>query len=185
MRTPGSMCAARSGRKARSARNDVALAVASGKRSGSHAEATTAMSSSVHGEERSEWYESVKMPIAMARKASSSEKVMVKPYSSDSDDRLAQLAQMQVFFALVASIILNWQQRDGDGDEDDMGGSTIDMLLCVFTFAPLTFAMIILLVEEGLGDLLVPIWRPIQACVESRYHRLVARMQERLEHKHR
>ena len=34
--------------------------------------------------------------------------MMLAPYANDSDDRLAQLCQMQIFFTLISSMMLRW-----------------------------------------------------------------------------
>ena len=96
---------------------------------------------------------------------------LLQPYASDSDDRLAQLCQVQVFFALVASIILNWQDdQESEGIERNSG---LDAILCVFTFVPITFAAIVHALEEGLGDLLKECLRPVNERIEPYVERYI------------
>ena len=71
-------------------------------------------------------------------------------YANDSDDRLAQLCQMQIFFTLVSSMMLRWDELNAAA-----GGrptQNLDVLLCAFTFLPISFALVVHVLEEGLYD---------------------------------
>lgn len=69
------------------------------------------------------------------------------PYKERNDDRLAQLCQVQIFFALVSSIILRYTE-----DATERTTSNLDILLCTFTFLPLIVAFVMHVLEEGLAD---------------------------------
>ena len=77
--------------------------------------------------------------------------MMFSPYADDSDDRLAQLCQMQIFFSLVSSLLLKWSVV-ADEQEESTGTQNLDVLLCVFTFMPVAFALVTHILGEGLAD---------------------------------
>lgn len=72
---------------------------------------------------------------------------LLKPYADDSDDRLAQLCQVQVFFALIASIVLRWSD-----DTTYLSTYNMDAILILFTFLPIVFAFLVHAQEEGLVE---------------------------------
>ena len=89
--------------------------------------------------------------------------MLLTPYTSESDDRLAQLCQMQIFFSLVASIMLR-HAREISVSEGRAYNSNLDVLLCVLTFLPLGFGLGVHVLEEGLYDYLLEVWvQPAQA----------------------
>ena len=102
--------------------------------------------------------------------------------SHDSDDRLAQLCQMQIFFSLVSSLLLKWDKVAAE-QEGNRGTQNLDVLvraarsfsiparsfshmltrpqtvrvsppaqLCTFTFLPVAFGLITHFLSEGLYD---------------------------------
>jgi len=83
--------------------------------------------------------------------------MLLTPYTSESDDRLAQLCQMQIFFSLVASIMLR-HAREISVSEGRAYNSNLDVLLCVLTFLPLGFGLGVHVLEEGLYDYLWETW---------------------------
>jgi len=82
--------------------------------------------------------------------------MMLSPYADPSDDRLAQLCQMQIFFSLVSSLLLRLDQvNTAAGGESAVN---LEALLCTFTFLPLAFAVIIHALDEGLYDYFRDTW---------------------------
>ena len=108
--------------------------------------------------------------------------MMFSPYADDSDDRLAQLCQMQIFFSLVSSLLLKWDKVAAE-QEGNRGTQNLDVLvraarsfsiparsfshmltrpqtvrvsppaqLCTFTFLPVAFGLITHFLSEGLYD---------------------------------
>ena len=106
---------------------------------------------------------------------------LLKPYASDSDDRLAQLCQVQVFFALVASILSRWR----DANPDPRASSNLDIVLCIFAALPVVFAGVVHAVEEGLYDYFDTTWiRPARVLLAPRFALLRSRvdaLQERVD----
>ena len=73
--------------------------------------------------------------------------MLYHPYVDPADDRLAQLCQVQIFFALLSSIALKY-------DTATLFNSTnIDILLSAITFLPLTLAVFL---ETPLAELCYP-----------------------------
>ena len=62
---------------------------------------------------------------------------LIGPFLNVSDDRLSQLCQAQIFFALVSSMIL---QTD-PGLRGALSNQNMDIILGVFTFLPFAFAI--------------------------------------------
>ena len=71
---------------------------------------------------------------------------MLSPYANDSDDRLAQLCQMQIFFALISSMLLRWDDLNAAAGVDPT--QNLDVLLTSFTFLPISFALVVHVLEE-------------------------------------
>ena len=62
--------------------------------------------------------------------------MMYAPFVADDDDRVASLCQVQIFFALLASIALSY-------DSDTLAASrNMDALLCFITFVPLVLGIL-------------------------------------------
>jgi hypothetical protein len=59
----------------------------------------------------------------------------VSPYAAKADDRLAQLCQLQIFFALLASVALSFS------DDKDAAGSSFEVLLCILLVLPGVLAL--------------------------------------------
>lgn len=83
--------------------------------------------------------------------------MLFRPYVSDSDDRLAQLCQMQIFFSLVSSILIR-HARQLSAQEGVEYNSNLDLLLCTLTFLPLAFALAVHVLEEELYAYLDEMW---------------------------
>ena len=89
----------------------------------------------------------------------------LSPYVDDGEDHLAQLCQAQIFFVLLASIVLHY-------DKETTG--SMDVLLTVMTFVPATLALVLEspaadhLTSEGMAS--------AASAVSSATRRLLARM---------
>jgi len=70
------------------------------------------------------------------------------PYQEDNDDRLAQLCQVQIFFALLSSLALKYDLATlGDGH-----ATTMDIMLVAITLCPIILAFAL---ESGIVELCV------------------------------
>ena len=83
--------------------------------------------------------------------------MLLSPYVEPSDDRLAQLCQMQIFFSLVSSLLLRFNAILAN-DEDATPIRNLDVLLSVFTFVPLGFAVVVHVLENGLYEYFRGTW---------------------------
>ena len=61
--------------------------------------------------------------------------ITYNPYIADADDRLAQLCQVQIFFALLASVALKYDTATIDNP------NSMDTTLCILTFLPMIMAI--------------------------------------------
>lgn len=105
--------------------------------------------------------------------------MMLSPYQSQSDDRLAQLCQMQIFFSLVSSLIIRFDDLYASA-----GGPSVhnlDVMLVTFTFLPIATAVLVHILEEGLYDYLMEVWiRPGKAFFMPCYKRFVGPLRAKI-----
>ena len=88
---------------------------------------------------------------------------LLKPYANDSDDRLAMLCQVQIFFALLAAVILRWNSAAGA----QTTSINLDAILCVFAALPTVFAALVHALEEGLYEYFYDCFNSTRTWVQS------------------
>ena len=73
--------------------------------------------------------------------------MMYAPYVNDDDDRIAQICQVQIFFALLSSVMLRYSP------DRLAGAANIDVLLSILTILPISLALYL---ETPLSEYLRP-----------------------------